>query len=568
MLQNPLLGHAASAAGDGPFGHPGSASDLRSQAFLHWETIHAQLIETIRLYLEACMALHSACTTPDLLPDKPYCDVDAKLLELCSGEEILIQARYVLKMVRNKSRALTPISMLPSEILVTIFSMASDECRKTCFAPVFSESKPKTPPFANVCTQWRQLYSRWHVSASHLDLVVSGSVADAYYRYATAVASRSVEAPLHLAIQDRVDKSETAASSDDAAKLLDFLGPLLPRVCGIDIGLKPSSQSLLDSLLTSWIKCRPKAPPKVVKVWNSTGDGVLEPRTPIELPDKEQFPSAKFQHFFSSLQTLALCECSVTLDTDVYKRLEDMRIDFAHEAFTSLNILDILAASLNLRSLVVANVKFAKLGKNTGKVPLMSLQNIGLSQWNIEDSLGHLFPLLNTGSNSLSVVTRITLEPDFTRESRAFFDRSSVKRLFTYGDYRYRYSSVASLCPAPKLQELALRDCTLLNINFTEDSSVMDENGLMRTPWPMLHTLYLVGCPINLEDVKKIVTLHPIRKLRIFNGSLLPDKRQEMTLEECTQFEETISQAGVDVRCVPDEIDCPTRLNFYDRLYA
>ncbi|KAG8794699.1 hypothetical protein FRC12_022423 [Ceratobasidium sp. 428] len=568
MLQNPPLGHTTSTASDGPFDHPGNASDLRSQAFLHWETIHAQLTETIRLYLEACMALHSACTTPDLLPDKPYRDVDAKLLELRSGEERLIRARYVLKMVRNKSRALTPISILPSEILVTIFSITSDECQKTCFATTSCAFKPKNPPFASVCTLWRQLYFRWHTSASHLDLVVSGSATDVYYRYAEAVASRSVEAPLHLAIQNWVDKSESAISSNDVAKLVDFLGPLLPRVCGIDIYLKSSSQFLLDSLVMYWAECGPKTSPKIFKVWNMSEDGPLELRTPIELPDKQQLSSTEFQHFFSSLQTLVLYKCSVTSDTGVYKRLIYLRLSSLYETSASLNILDILAASPDLRSLAVDDVRFAQPGKNTRAVPLASLQNISLSQSCTEHSLRYLFPMLNTGSSSLSVVMRISLESDFACESQAFFHRSNVNRLFIYGSDYYRYSTVASLCPAPDLQELVLRDCTLLNINSTEDPSVMDENGSMRTPWPILHTLYLIGCTLDLEGLKKIVVLHPIRKLRIFNGSLVSDEQQQMTLEECTQCEEMFYQAGVDVKCIQDEIDCPTRRNFHDRLYA
>ncbi|KAG8794698.1 hypothetical protein FRC12_022422 [Ceratobasidium sp. 428] len=567
-LQNAPLGHGISTTSCGPkFDHSGSAFDLRSQAFLHWETIHAQLTETIRLYLEACLALHSACTAPDL-PDKSYREVDIKLLELCSSEGELIQARSVLTTIRNKSRALTPISVLPSEVLVAIFSIASNECQETCFASVRSVSKPKTPPFASVCTQWRQLYFRWHVSASHLDLVVSGSVADAYYRYAKAVASRSVGAPLHLAIRDRVDKSETTVPSDDVAKLVDFLGPLLPRVCAVDITLKSLSQFLLDFFVLSWAKCRLRAPPKVFKVWNSAEDGPLELRTPIELPDKEQLSSAEFQHFFSSLQTLALYDCSVTSDTGVYKSLVDLRIDWLHTGSISLNILDILVAAPNLHSLAVEDVRFAELGENTEAVPLALLRNISLSQSKIGDSLRHLFPLLNTGSNTLSVIMRIILEPDFTCESQAFFRRSSVKRLFAYGNQRYRYSTVASLCPAPDLQELVLRDCGFLNINSTEDLSVMDENESMRTPWPLLHTLYLVGCTLDLENLKKIVVLHPIRKLRIFNGYVVPDERRKMTPEECTQFEEVFSQAGVDVKCTQDEIGCPTRLNFYYRLYA
>ncbi|KAG9125724.1 hypothetical protein FRC07_006465 [Ceratobasidium sp. 392] len=440
--------------------------------------------------------------------------------------------------------------------------MASNECRNTCFTPARSLPNPKAPPFAIVCAQWRQLYLRWHVASSHLDLIVGGSVADAYYHYAEARAANSIDAPIHLSIRDWVNKSVNAkaVSVDEVAKLISFVTPLLPRVCAIDITFKFRSQRLLDSVVSSWAKCGSSILPKVFKVWNTSESGPLELKAPTESP-------TEFRDFFSPLQTLALYNCTIASDTSVYRGLVDLRIDWLHNDASPLNITDILAASPNLRSLAVEDVKFVELGENIEMIPLMSLQNISVSQSKIENSLKHLLPLLDTGSNSTNVIMRVILPPDFIPESRAFFLRSSVKRIFTYGNERYHHSIVASLCPAPDLQELVLRDCSL-KYDPDEDSSITDENGNTCTPWPLLHTLYLVGCTFEFEALRKFVLSHPMRKLRVYNGYIQPDVRRKMKPEECEELEGMFSQTGIDVKCVQDEVDCPTRLNFFDGLYA
>ncbi|KAG9092840.1 hypothetical protein FS749_015405 [Ceratobasidium sp. UAMH 11750] len=555
---------------------PNNLASLQSRAFQRWELAHSQLTRTIQSYLEACIALDASCTalasrSLSHLSKESYHRIDMELLNLSSSKESLVKSRAVLAKIRNKSSTLAPISVLPSETLTTIFSMADDECLRNCFASVRSLCRPKAPGFASVCTQWRQLYFRWHVTSSHLDLVVGGEVNDAYYRHAKILAAKSPDAPLHLSIQDRVDNSSTKGdvSSDEVEKLVQFLVPLMPRVHVVDISFKFGSQLLLDSVVLPWVNCGTRVSPKVFKVWNTTGTGLpLQLGGPIELPHEGRVSSEELQHFFAPLQTLALWHCYAPPSASVYKGLTDLRLDILYDESISLDIVECLAASPNIHSLAVDDVKFVEQGESPTTVPLNSLRNLSLSQSKIGNSLKHLFPLLDTGSSSVTVIMRIILNPDFTSESQAFFRRSSVKRLFAYGNERYRYSSVASICPAPDLQELVLRDCSL-RVEASGDSPITDEGGCTSTPWPLLHTLYLIGCTIEFETLQKLVSLHPIRKVRVHNGYIQMDERRKMTVEEHAKLEELLeSQEGIDVKCVPDEVGCPTRLNFFDRMYA
>ncbi|KAG8741027.1 hypothetical protein FRC10_003450 [Ceratobasidium sp. 414] len=561
---------------------PGSSerpTNLDPQAFQHWKVIKARLAHTIQLYLEACLALGAASTSPLLQGSSPYLTeisyrkVDTEVYDLVSSEENLRRSRAVLAKIRNRSRALAPISALPSEILAAILCSDSDECLRTCFAPVGPLSRPKPPAWASVCTQWRQLYHQWHITSSHLDLVVGGGIEDAYYDHAETRASRSHGASLHLVIKDRVDRTiDDPVSSSEIARLVGFISPLMPRVCGLDLEFKYEAQLLLDSVIACWVRNGSSAPPKFFKVWNSMKAEPLRLGLATELSSEVQVSQTEYRDFFCPLQTLVLQQCYVPSDDSIFKDLASLHLDWSDDISTPLDILEILAASPALRTLAIDDVNCVKYEDSPEAAFLGSLENLSISQYVVKKSLSRALPLLNTGSNSINLAMRILTDPDFIPESRDFFRRSSVKRLFTYGLERFRCTQVAQLCPAPDLEELVLRDCSLIIDHLaTSSSSMTDGNCYVRTPWPLLHTLYLIRCTIKRDKVRQLVALHPIRKLRIHCGYTYDREdgdRRKMTAKECAELEDEFLGMGVDVKCVQHQIDCPTRVNFFDGLYA
>ncbi|KAG9074102.1 hypothetical protein FRC06_010932, partial [Ceratobasidium sp. 370] len=358
---------------------------------------------------------------------------------------MLQKARGVLVRVRNRSRALSPIGMLPSEILI-----------------IRSSARPKAPAWASVCAEWRQLYLRFHATSSHLDLVVGGGAENIYYRHAEATANRSPGSPLHLVIRNRVDNTvNSVVSPDEIARLVGFITPLMPRVCALEISFENGSQLLLDSVVLCWIDGRPRDPPKVFKVWNSFTSKAIQLASPAKLSSQGPLSSRDFWEFFRPLQTLALQHCYVSPTSGILGGLVDLHLDWPYGNQAPLNILEILAASPGLRSLTIDDVECVQREDTPEAVYLNALQNLTLSQCEIKNSLNRFLPWLNTGANLVSAMMRVIIHPDFIPESQDFFRRSSVKRLFAYGTERYRCTLVAQLCPAPDLEELVLRECNL-----------------------------------------------------------------------------------------------------------
>ncbi|KAG8739005.1 hypothetical protein FRC10_006266 [Ceratobasidium sp. 414] len=528
-----------------------SPIDPHLETFGHWESAQDQLIRAIQVYSDACATL-------DHLPDSFFQTISGKIPGLTSGMDKLCEARTALFKIRNRSQTLAPISMLPSEILTATFSMAYDDCLRTCFSPVRSTFNPKVPAFASVCTQWRELYLQ-SIFSSHLDLIIGGSTSNTYYSHAAMLAGRSTSGPLHLVIKDH--RSWTSDVNDDeVSELVQFLIPLMPRVRGIDVTLKEYTQHLLDRLVSCWVKYGSTTPLRALKIWNSSKRDPVHLRTPATMAPGELISPVQFNNFFEPVQILALQDCYAPSASTLFKALVGLRLDWPHKHQTSFNVLDILSASPGLRSLTIEDAKFLKQEGSPEPVWLSSLKNLCLSQSKVEGGLKNLLPSLYTRSDSVNVIVRVIPDPDFVHEFQALFRRSNVKRMFVYGS-EYTYSSVTQLCPAPDLRELVLRDCNI-RTGLPDDPSTMAEAGYIPTPWPQLHTVYLIRCTVDGSNLRKLIESHPIRKLWVYNKYGPPGG--------WSRFKELLSatERDIDVKFIRDETGCPTRSNFLDRLYA
>ncbi|KAG9095297.1 hypothetical protein FS749_010724 [Ceratobasidium sp. UAMH 11750] len=416
------------------------------------------------------------------------------------------------------------------------------------------------PAFASVCTQWRELYLRLHIFSSHLDLVIGGNTSNAYYRHAEMLAGRSMGGPLHLVIRDH--RSWTFNVDDrHIPELVQFLIPLMPRVRGIDVTLKEYSQHLLDRLVSCWINYGSTTSLRALKVWNSSTNDPVNLRAHATMVPGEHISPAQFKNFFEPVQTLSLQHCYAPSDSTLFKGLVDLRLDWPHAHQAPFNIMDILSSSPGLCSLTVEDAKVLKQDGSPEPIWLGSLENLSLSQTRVGGGLKNLLPLLYTRSNSINMIVSIIPYSDFVPELQAFFRRSNVKRMFIYGSEEYTYASVTQLCLTLDLRELVLRDCDL-RTGLPEDSPATVEAGYMPTPWPQLHTVYLIRCTVKLSNLQRLIGLHPIRKLWIYNKHTTPREWDELGELMSATYD------GIDVRFIRDEIDCPTRWNFFDRLYT
>lgn len=375
-------------------------------------------------------------------------------------------------------------------------------------------------------------------------------------------------APLHFVIRDRLDRTDDscAATPDEVTKLVHFMAPLMPRVFSVDIAFKYKSSLLLNSVVSCWVKHGSGILPKIFKVWNSIKTEPVWLGDFTEVSPKDQVSCSESQSFFSSLETLAVHNCHTPLNIGLYEGLTHLNLEELHKDPTVQDLHRIFSASPDLHTLMIEDINLSHTEKTLEPVWLNSLQNLGLGQVDVTDCLKQLLPLLNTTS-SIAVIMRMAVQPNFVSEAQGFFGRSKVERLFIFGVGRYHYTLITSLCPAPGLQELVVRDCSF-NPHSSEDPFGSDNDELGRTPWPLLHTLYLIGCTIDRETLKRILELHPIRKLRIFSGYAHLDDTHKRTLEECVELEEFLAGKNIDVKVAPNETGCPKRSNFFDGMYA
>jgi hypothetical protein len=551
------------------------STDIYAKAFHHWKGVRSQLAHIIGLYVETCIALDAVCALPLLhasshhsLQEK-FSELALELPILASDELKLQRARSILTRIRNRSSALTPINALPSEILVSIFSMASDDCLRNCFSLVYSASVPKTPALASVCTLWRELYQNFHTTSSHLDLIVSGSSSDACYHYADVLASRSFDRPIHLNIRECEFKQTNIPSTAEISRLVGFLTPLMPRVYALEIKFRTGSQLLIDSIVACWVKHGSSNMARIFKVWSSESASALQLGAFTELGPDERVSSDDFEEFFRPVRTLVLDDCYVPWISDIYKGLEKLCLGMLSERDqTQSDIAGVLDACPRLRWLVVDDLKILEQESTPDPVHLNHLEFLSISQHKVTASLKFILPLLITGSNSATVTIRLCKNPDFVSEARSFFTRSAVARLFVYGSDRYEYSLVSLLCPAPDLQELVIRDCAFRPYT-SQEMLPGDEATKNMDLWPLLHTVYLIGCTLDRDFLREFITLHPVRKLWFYRCYLMEEEeRRHMTSQETNELKEFLSRDGVEVKYFKDEIGCPTRLNFFDKSYA
>ncbi|KAG8719032.1 hypothetical protein FRC09_011707 [Ceratobasidium sp. 395] len=294
---------------------------------------------------------------------------------------------------------------------------------------------------------------------------------------------------------------------------------------------------------------------QALKIWNQSQLEV-QIRATTQTALEEQISTAQLNDFFEPIQTLVLDNCYASPDSGVYRSLAHLRLDGSYKDLTPLNIVEIIAASPRLRSLAIHDNRFLKPDE---PVWFDSLEFLALSRSRVRGGLKNLLSRLNSRSNAICVVMRLDQDSDFVSESQEFFRRSSVTRLHLYSAYIYRLTKVALLCPTANLQELILENC---NIQIDQQdislTSMVDNNQYIHTPWPRLHTLYLISCTVEFEPLQQLLALHPIRRLRFYNCSPI---MTDWPLTDCARFEEQLSATGIDARCVFREpFDCPTRI--------
>ncbi|KAG9121646.1 hypothetical protein FRC07_002319, partial [Ceratobasidium sp. 392] len=108
-----------------------ASADASDQARQHLKSVRARLAHAIQDYVAACELLLTVChasTTAPAQRERSKLAINAELLALAVEEARLRKAREVLTEARGQCRMVSPIQLLPSEILARIFLEAACHC--------------------------------------------------------------------------------------------------------------------------------------------------------------------------------------------------------------------------------------------------------------------------------------------------------------------------------------------------------------------------------------------------------------------------------------------------------
>ncbi|KAG8678251.1 hypothetical protein FRC09_019988, partial [Ceratobasidium sp. 395] len=225
---------------------------LRTQILQNWSIARMQLARATQSYLAACAAVESDCarTSVSFLDEcaleDTYVNINAELGSLLADEQRLWRTRIKLQGLRNKSSVLSPVNLLPPEILTDIFIMAVDADRASRAAGnqrSQEEGEASTPPrirradlatvISSVNIHWRRLAVRTRALWAHVDFGEGGARTNTPFARAKLWLERAKGAPLYVSI----NTTGRAAKIIDAWGILPLLRPHDTHFRSLDLAL-------------------------------------------------------------------------------------------------------------------------------------------------------------------------------------------------------------------------------------------------------------------------------------------------------------------------------------------
>ncbi|KAG8680423.1 hypothetical protein FRC08_016309 [Ceratobasidium sp. 394] len=347
------------------------------------------------------------------------------------------------------------------------------------------------------------------------------------YEHALLWAERAQNEPLHISLWERLHTKGGFTYTDaDVSRAVDFLAPLMSRVCAMSFQTDGCElDHLLSRLLACWAERGTVGTAKILEV--DAGDvGVVDIRATSSF--LAQVSLEKSQAFFCSLHTLSLTDVTLDRRLGFYSGLVDLYLGLtgASSSYSQWEIAAILAASPRLRSLAIFGV-IDQTG-TPGTVALNDLNTLQLESWMV---------LQMITSTSTSIRMRLSLEnhEEFIPAARSFFERCKVTALHICSSAAYPpISSLFTYMPHLKL--LAIESSSLFDEAW-QGSTRPDGSSL--DLWPQLDELYLANCDLNQNALPRLVSIHAPRAIWVIgdNWSVeARDQAEEVLQQHAVQF--------------------------------
>ncbi|QRV74424.1 F-box-like protein [Ceratobasidium sp. AG-Ba] len=333
------------------------------QAFDTWRTCRTHLADAIESFVAASVYLndfvrlqhenHMRQTIEPVLAG-----IDRELRSLALDEVRLNNTRLSLITTRNTSMALTPLHLLPADILSNIFlelNRSEDHSRKNI---------PPAYLVTAVSSRWRNL--SLHNPTLWRDISIT--TAQNSYKYASLLATRARPAPIYLYIfEPRQVAGVQSWHGDRETDALSFLDQTNSWVQRLEIVSHTYSTHCIDMALKSWLQHGSTAPRKKLCIKRPVAHLV-----PDRLPLHWTFSFRSLEHseaVLHSVISLHLQEFVVPWTSAAYHNLIDLRLQFSSSSEAKIPLA--VLASIFEKSSRLEILKIAALDIQDSDTPTM-----------------------------------------------------------------------------------------------------------------------------------------------------------------------------------------------------
>lgn len=472
------------------------------EAFRQWTLARIAFATSLQTYLDAISHFEVLCTQIfnsrklEISNSSVHVALDEEVTSLAAYTSSILSTRVQLLRLKNTSTLISPINILPPEILSRIFITVVDSCRT--FRADLSRrdlSINQVNVLSGICSSWRSIALNTHQLWSYIDFKSL-----LHTDHMSLWLDRARGYPL-----DVVDHSLRV----DNARSPGF-GPILSRMERVRSMISRSSQCLMEQWISRW--CGNGAPRTLT---------TLALRAPsleaVEFPaQSETINQQHLNELLYSLNTLYLSYVRVNWDS--LKCHNIITLSLQSLKITTVTLGQLLFANPNLQNICLRRLTIADTF-DSAAVPPIHLR--WLNTLDIEgDDLCQLFlTIVALGDRGLTLKMcasdTLSMDDEFRRNFIAFCRRYHITTLHC--------------CSPPMLQDAITAESKIEVLCFHEmrlDNSIYDlivpptnsnnDLGHSQSRLPYLRSLYLAGCRLNQsEGLRRVITTCLIREVGI-----------------------------------------------------
>ncbi|KAG9097715.1 hypothetical protein FRC06_007251, partial [Ceratobasidium sp. 370] len=226
-----------------------------SEAFQVWKAARELFTTALKAYADASTALEAICVGNQASSkaartemEKVLTALEPELQQISLDVEQVTKTTKTLKVLRNQSTTLVPISRLPPKVFMRIFQSLmhldpQDPAPQTGFWPF-----PET--VAHVCSSWRQVSFDDSQLWGRIDLNISKAHGARSYKDAKARSEYARDSRLDVRIYQ--DSPSSIIHAERAIKFLDQIAPRLGAISCRSFGYY--NRDLMVDTLVSWFQ--------------------------------------------------------------------------------------------------------------------------------------------------------------------------------------------------------------------------------------------------------------------------------------------------------------------------